>query len=255
MTRWYQPRTPPASPRAAPLASPPAPPRLGLLLVGGPLATLALFAPWLAPHDPQAQELLYTTAACRRPGPGRETPLPRSAPTRSGAASSRRLIHGARGALAGGGHLRDRGAMLLGATLRARRRLFFGGWLDWDRRSAGGHVDGLSRRSCWRCILLVGLGAGVDQGDPGHPSFVDWTIASAASSASEVLVIKTRDYVAAARLSGFSHLQTIVREVLPAVAPLLATLFTLEDGDRGHRRADDVLRRPLGPSPDVAPGA
>jgi peptide/nickel transport system permease protein len=34
----------------------------------------------------------------------------------------------------------------------------------------------------------------------------------------------------AARLLGFTHLQTLLREVLPAAAPLIITLFSLEMG-------------------------
>ena len=39
-----------------------------------------------------------------------------------------------------------------------------------------------------------------------------------------------RDYVAAARLVGFSHWRTITREILPATLPLLITLVSLEMG-------------------------
>ena len=45
---------------------------------------------------------------------------------------------------------------------------------------------------------------------------------------SEVLVVTRHEYVAAARLLGFTHRQTIVREVLPATLPLLITLLSLE---------------------------
>jgi peptide/nickel transport system permease protein len=46
----------------------------------------------------------------------------------------------------------------------------------------------------------------------------------------EVLVVTRRDYVAAARLIGFSHWRTITREILPATTPLLITLVSLEMG-------------------------
>jgi peptide/nickel transport system permease protein len=45
---------------------------------------------------------------------------------------------------------------------------------------------------------------------------------------SEVLIVTRRDYVAAARLLGFTHWQTLIREVLPATFPLLITLVSLE---------------------------
>jgi peptide/nickel transport system permease protein len=47
---------------------------------------------------------------------------------------------------------------------------------------------------------------------------------------SEVLTVVHRDYVAAARLLGYSNAQIIWREVLPATTPLLITLLSLEMG-------------------------
>jgi peptide/nickel transport system permease protein len=44
----------------------------------------------------------------------------------------------------------------------------------------------------------------------------------------EVLIVTRRDYVSAAQLLGFSHWQTLIREVLPATLPLLITLVSLE---------------------------
>ena len=58
---------------------------------------------------------------------------------------------------------------------------------------------------------------------------VDWTRFCRVLRA-EVLVTTRRDYVAAARLSGFTHLQTLTREILPATLPLLMTLLSLEMG-------------------------
>jgi peptide/nickel transport system permease protein len=46
----------------------------------------------------------------------------------------------------------------------------------------------------------------------------------------DVLVTRRRDYVLAARLIGFGHLRTMLREVLPAVVPLMITLFSIEMG-------------------------
>jgi peptide/nickel transport system permease protein len=40
--------------------------------------------------------------------------------------------------------------------------------------------------------------------------------------------VTRHDYVAAARLVGFTHWQTIIREVLPATLPMLITLISLE---------------------------
>ncbi len=56
---------------------------------------------------------------------------------------------------------------------------------------------------------------------------VDWTRFCRVLR-SEVLIVTRHDYVFAARLLGFTHWQTIVRELLPATLPLLITLFSLE---------------------------
>jgi len=56
---------------------------------------------------------------------------------------------------------------------------------------------------------------------------VDWTRFCRVLR-SEVLIVTRRDYVAAARLLGFTHWQTLIREVLPATFPLLITLVSLE---------------------------
>ena len=55
------------------------------------LVLTALFAPWLAPHDPNWQD-----AAARLQGPGRDTG---SAPTATAATCCRALLYGARPAL------------------------------------------------------------------------------------------------------------------------------------------------------------
>jgi len=77
-------------------------------------------------------------------------------------------------------------------------------------------------------VLMVGLGIGLDKVILAI-ILVDWTRFCRVLR-SEVLVVKQRDYVAAARLIGFSHWQTVTREVLPATFPLLITLLSLEMG-------------------------
>jgi peptide/nickel transport system permease protein len=47
---------------------------------------------------------------------------------------------------------------------------------------------------------------------------------------SEILAISRRDFVPAARLLGFSHLRTILREVLPNTLSIIITLVSLEMG-------------------------
>jgi peptide/nickel transport system permease protein len=58
---------------------------------------------------------------------------------------------------------------------------------------------------------------------------VDWTRFCRVLRA-EVLVTTRQDYVAAARLVGFSHWRTLTREILPATLPLLITLVSIEMG-------------------------
>ena len=77
-------------------------------------------------------------------------------------------------------------------------------------------------------ILMVGLGSGVRNVILAIV-LVDWTRFCRVLR-SEVLVVARNDYVAAARLVGFSHWRTITREILPAILPLLITLMSLEMG-------------------------
>jgi peptide/nickel transport system permease protein len=77
-------------------------------------------------------------------------------------------------------------------------------------------------------ILIVGLGAGLDKVVLAIV-LVDWTRFCRVLR-SEVVLTTRRDYVTAARLAGYSHWQTVTREVLPATLPLLVTLASLEMG-------------------------
>lgn len=116
------------------------------------------------------------------------------------------------------------GAMVIGSIL-AHVSGYFGGAIDW---SIGRAVD------VWMSfppvilslILMVGLGIGLDKVILAIV-LVDWTRFCRVLR-SEVLIVTRRDYVAAARLLGFTHWQTIVREVFPATLPLLITLISLE---------------------------
>jgi peptide/nickel transport system permease protein len=118
------------------------------------------------------------------------------------------------------------GAMLVGSAL-ALVGGYFGGRID----RAISYVVGL-----WMSfppvvlslILLVGLGTGVDKVILAVV-LVDWTRFCRVVRA-DVLVTRRRDYVLAAQLMGFTHIRTMLREVLPAVAPLIITLFSIEMG-------------------------
>jgi len=75
-------------------------------------------------------------------------------------------------------------------------------------------------------ILMVGLGTGLSKVILAIV-LVDWTRFCRVLRA-EVLIVTRHDYVAAARLLGFTHWRTIVREIVPATTPLLITLLSLE---------------------------
>ncbi|TDE36717.1 ABC transporter permease [Antarcticimicrobium sediminis] len=194
----------------------------GLVIVTG-LVLCAVFAPLLAPNDPTEQDIL---AILVPPVwlPGGDWAFPFGTDSLGRCVLSR-LIFGSRIALtvAVCGAL---GAMVLGSIL-AHIAGYFGGWVDWV---IGRVVE------IWlsfppvilSLILMVGLGAGL-QNVILAIILVDWTRFCRVLR-SDVMVVAQRDYVAAARLLGFSHWRTITREILPATLPLLITLMSLEMG-------------------------
>ena len=118
------------------------------------------------------------------------------------------------------------GAMLFGTTL-ALISGYFGGRID---RLISQLVD------LWMSLppvvlsltLMVGFGTGI-----GNVILsiilVDWTRFCRVVR-SEVMVVTRKDFVAAAKLLGFGDIRIILREILPSVAPLVITLFTLQVG-------------------------
>jgi peptide/nickel transport system permease protein len=192
----------------------------GILLA---VLLLAVLAPWVAPHDPLEQDLLHMLAPPMWASGG-EAAFPLGTDGLGRCVLSR-AIYGARVALTVA-IVAALGSMLLGSTL-AMLGGYFGGVVD---RGIGYVVD------LWMSfppvvlslILLVGLGTGVDKVILAVV-LVDWTRFCRVIRA-DVLVTRRRDYVLAAQLLGFSHLRTMLREVLPAVVPLMITLFSIEMG-------------------------
>jgi peptide/nickel transport system permease protein len=192
----------------------------GILLV---VAFAALGAPWVAPHDPLEQDLLHMLSPPMW-APEGDTAFPLGTDSLGRCVLSR-VIYGSRVALVVA-IVSALGAMLLGSTL-ALAGGYFGGWID---RAISYVVD------LWMSfppvvlslILLVGLGTGVDKVILAVV-LVDWTRFCRVLRA-DVLVTRRRDYVLAAQLLGFTHLRTLLREVLPAVLPLMITLFSIEMG-------------------------
>jgi len=185
------------------------------------IAICAAFAGFLAPHDPAEQNLLsILTPPAWQPGGDQNFPLGTDSLGRDVLS---RLIYGARTAMLVA-VFASLGAMIIGAIL-AHIAGYFGGVVDWI---IGRLVDVWMSFPpvIFSLILMVGLGVGLDRVILAIV-LVDWTRFCRVLR-SEVLIVRRHDYVAAARLLGFTHRQTIVREILPATLPLLITLFSLE---------------------------
>jgi peptide/nickel transport system permease protein len=187
------------------------------------LMSCALFAPLIAPRDPNAQNLLATFLPPAW-ADGGDAAFPLGTDSLGRDVLSR-LIHGARVAMLVA-VFASLGAMLAGATL-AHAAGYFGGRID---AAIGRAVD------VWMSfppvvlalILMVGIGTGLRNVILAIV-LVDWTRFCRVLR-SEVMVVSRKDYVAAARLLGFSHWRTITREIVPATLPLLITLTSLEMG-------------------------
>jgi peptide/nickel transport system permease protein len=185
------------------------------------IGACAIFAGSLAPHDPGEQNLLsILTPPIWQSGGDPNYPLGTDSLGRDVLS---RLIYGARTATLVA-LFASLGAMIIG-TILAHFSGYFGGAVDWI---IGRAVD------VWMSfppvilslILMVGLGVGLRNVILAIV-LVDWTRFCRVLR-SEVLVVTRNDYVAAARLLGFTHWQTIVREIFPATLPLLITLVSLE---------------------------
>ncbi len=183
----------------------------------------AVFAPQIAPNDPANQDLLnMLLPPMWAEGGSSDYPFGTDS---LGRCILSQMIYGARVALFVGFGAAI-GATLLGTTL-ALLAGYFGGWID---RVISHLVD------LWMSLppvvlsvtLMVGFGTGV-----GNVILaivlVDWTRFCRVIR-SDVMVVARKDFVSAANLLGFGHLRIIMREILPSVAPLIITLFTLQVG-------------------------
>jgi peptide/nickel transport system permease protein len=201
--------------------------RSGRVIIGLAIVAIiglcAIFAPLLAPHDPNQQSLIATFLPPSWAKGGDAAFL--LGTDSLGRDVLSRLIYGARVAMLVA-VLASLGAMLIGAMLA-----YIAGYF-------GGRVDAVIGRAVdvWMSfppvvlslILMVGIGVGVRNVILAIV-LVDWTRFCRVLR-SEVLVVARKDYVAAARLLGFSHWRTITREIVPASLPLLITLVSLEMG-------------------------
>jgi peptide/nickel transport system permease protein len=201
--------------------------RSGRVLVGGGIvlavAVIAIFAPWLAPNDPQEMDL-FGNLLPPAWDPLGDAKYPFGTDS-LGRCILSQLIYGARVAMIVA-VVAATGAMVIGVSL-ALIAGYFGGW-----------IDGLITRlvDLWMSfppvvlslILMLGLGIGVSNVILAI-ILVDWTRFCRVVR-SDVLVVRQRDFISAAHLLGFGHFRTIRREVLPSVMPLIITLTALEMG-------------------------
>ncbi|MDR7126384.1 ABC transporter permease [Pseudotabrizicola sp. 4114] len=197
------------------------------LLFGCAIAVTVLLAgilaPWIAPYDPGAQDLLRILQPPAWDEGGSSAHI--FGTDSLGRDVLSRMIYGARTAMTVA-VLATGGAMILGMLL-ANCAGYFGGWLDWC----------ISRLvEIWlsfppvvlSMLLIVGLGVGTDKVIFAI-ILVDWTRFCRVLR-SEVQVARRYDYVAYARLIGFSHMRVIAREIFPATLPMLITLVSLQMG-------------------------
>ncbi len=197
------------------------------VIAGGTIVAVlfftALFAPLLAPHDPLAQDLLWTQLPPSW-APGGE-PQFFFGTDSLGRDILSRLIYGARIAVIVA-LVAASLACVIGSLLGLAAG-FFRGWVD---QVVSRLID------VWMSfppvLLSIVLAAAVGAGLYSvilAIVVVDWT-RFARVVRSETLLQRQLDYVAAARTVGLRPLAVLFREVFPNLLPLLATLLTVEMG-------------------------
>lgn len=197
------------------------------LVVGGVLVFVfifvAVFAPWIAPNNPNSQNLMDILLPPAWDAGGlAQYPLGTDS---LGRCVLSRLIYGSRVALIVA-ITAAVGTMVLGSVLAV-----LAGYI-------GGRFDKCvsSLVIIWMAfppvvfsmMLMVGLGTGLFNVILAVV-LVDWTRFYRVVR-SEVLVVRQRDYIYAAHLLGFSNLRIMFKEIFPSVAPLIITLFSLQMG-------------------------
>ncbi len=194
--------------------------RSALLAAGGLLVSgvivLALLAPWLTSYDPNATVVEPYTG-----------PLPPSAAHLLGTDTLgrdvwARIVFGARTSLVVGGL-----AMLVSLTIGVAVGLaagYFGGWVDAGLMWV---VDLLlTMPSLLLLIVLATVFPPSLLTIPAVIGIIGWTT-FARTVRGEVLSLRERDYVAAARALGASHERIVVRHLLPGVLPGVLVLAAL----------------------------
>ena len=189
----------------------------------GLLAVLAVFAPWIAPHDPLLQDLLYgrlppAWMAGAEPGFWLGTDS-------LGRDVLSRMIHGARVALIV--------ALVAGVAtgmIGSALGLLAGYYRGWVDTAVSRLVDiWMAFPPVLFAILLIAvLGASLSSVIVAI-IVIDWTRFCRVVRA-ETLNQGQMDYVASARIAGFSRFRTLLQEIGPNVLPTIVALLTLEMG-------------------------
>jgi peptide/nickel transport system permease protein len=189
----------------------------------GALFLTALAAPLLAPHDPLAQDLLYTQLPPSfEPG---GDPLYFFGTDSLGRDLLSRLIFGGRIAFIVA-FAAAIAACLVGSTLGLIAG-YFGGWAD---RIISRIVDvWMAFPPVLFAILLVAvLGTGLSSVIIAI-AVIDWTRFCRVIRA-EAMGQARMDYVESARIAGYGRIGIMLREVLPNVVPSIVALLSLEMG-------------------------
>jgi peptide/nickel transport system permease protein len=195
---------------------------LGTALLVSVLA-LAAFAPMLAPHDPNDQDLVNALLPPAWSAGG-DWGFPLGTDSLGRCVLSR-VIYGARVAVLVG-TLAPIGTLLVGVSIAVVAG-YAGGWVD---RTISRLVD------IWMSfppvvmalVLMIGLSSGLKNVIIAIV-VVDWTRFCRVVRG-ETLVLARQDYVPAARIAGAPHWRVVAFEILPGLFPTVITLFTIEIG-------------------------
>lgn len=187
------------------------------------LIVAGAFAPWVAPHDPLDNELRARNAPPAWYAKGSAKYLLGADPIGRDILS--RIIYGAR-------------VSLLVAAISVTSGMVIGTAVGLIAGYAGGWIDELSMRivDVWLGLpfILVALVVVVVLGQNfavlmGLLALLAWT-PFVRNVRGEVLSLKTRDYVALARISGASTARILVRHILPGVINTVIVIATLRVG-------------------------
>ncbi|MEX0605620.1 MAG: ABC transporter permease [Marinobacter sp.] len=190
----------------------------GILLV---MAVFALFAPWLAPHDPYMQNLsLRMLPPVWNEGGSWEYLL---GTDHLGRDYLSRLIHGARISMAIG-----LGAASIGAVIGVTLGLlagYFGGWIDQAVNFlVTCQLAVPSLLLIMALVFVIGQSVTVVIFVIGVTHWVFYLVVTRSAT----LRLRELDFVAAANAMGCSKFQIAVSEVLPNLTNQIMVIFTLE---------------------------